>query len=270
MIKNLKLIAIDMDGTTLRDDKTISPRTKEAIKRLISRGIIIVPSTGRPSLNLIEEVLGIEGIDYSITSNGAQLTDYKNKKIIHEAYLPADAAVDTIRRLKSFNGYIYAHSDDKSLNAPDPYGESQKEIPNILKDQKEAIEMMEEYILKNKPPIQKIAMLSRSREDQNRVLSSKHLFKNIHVNSSGANNIEFNSLEASKGIALRRLCRMLNIPREQVAAIGDNENDLSMLRFAGYKVAMGNALASVKKAANEITLTNQEDGVAAFLEKIAI
>lgn len=270
MIKNLKLIAIDMDGTTLRDDKTVSQRTRDAMNRLISKGVIIVPSTGRPALNLVEEILKVDGINYSITSNGALLTDYRNKKIIHGAYLPADAAVDTIRMLRSFNGYIYAHSDDKSLNSPDPYGESQNEVPDISKDQKESLDIMAEYILKNKPPIQKIAMLSRSREDQDKVLSAKHLFKNINVNSSGANNIEFNSIEASKGIALRRLCRLLNIPREQVAAIGDNENDLSMLRFAGYKVAMGNALASVKKVASEITLTNQEDGVAAFLEKIAI
>ena len=79
--------------------------------------------------------------------------------------------------------------------------------------------------------------------------------------------IELNSIHASKGTGLTALCRQLSIPMEQTLAIGDSQNDLSMLRAAGVSVAMGNALEAVRSVTDYQTVTNEEDGAARFLER---
>lgn len=236
-----KLIAIDMDGTLLNSQNTINKRTRDAILRAGDKGVYVVLATGRLMTSAINYSSKINLKRPIISSNGAVIID-ENKNIIFEKHIDP-GRIENIAHIADKNDVYYHFYGKDSFY-------SNKYVEDIIRFYNPADSLEEEKIKFN---------LYNHIEDI--------LKKDINICSSWSNNVEIMEKDVSKGNSLKYLCEKLNIHRNEIIAVGDNENDLSMLNFAGLGVSMGNAKENVKSVADIITSTNDEDGVAEIIEK---
>lgn len=274
---NIQLIAIDMDGTTLKNDhSSISPRTRKAIESALAKGIAVVPATGRNDALLPACVIDIPGIRYAITSNGAVVHDRKEKKNIHSNFIPAPLALQVLEMLPTKeilvevfrNGRLYV--EQGFLEILERYPVEFLSI-DFMKSISVPVNGLTDFIQKHGDSIEKINLPYIPPHWQH--LLSERLSaveSSVAVTSSISDNMEINSKGATKGAALRWLCDNLNIPRENVLAVGDNGNDIDMLEYAGMSAAMANGTEEAKAAANTVTLSCEDDGVALAIEKYAL
>ena len=269
--RKFQLVALDMDGTIFRSDRTISPKMQETLRRLIQQGVQVVLCTGRiyTTANRWAAQWGLEGP--IICSNGANIRS--ETKTYYEAVLDRDAIAfcrDVAVEFGSFffafcGDYVYCTQRDvvKELFAKwDVEGLRAQglELIRIQKSYEALIQHAQEKAVK-------LLIVEEDMKKHNQIKASLKALKTISVCSSERDNIDIMPAGQSKGKALERLCKDLAIPSEKVLAIGDGENDLDMIEFAGCGVAMGNAMDVVKKAANYVAPTNDEDGAAEAIEK---
>ena len=255
----IRLAAVDMDGTLLHDDKSISDYTLDVLRRIVKKGVILVPASGRPIGGMKEAVLNnVDGIQYAICSNGAMLMDVPEEKSICETGIPTEKAVEAIAYLEQFPVAVYAHTDKGTFRAAlwayIRFSEGNvKDLGAFLRTSGVKVMKMGAFVLKD----------GLAQE----LLEKGSPIPGIVFLRTGDGIIELNSVDASKGNALCTLCKKLGISMENVLAIGDNENDISMLQAAGISVAMENAEDDVKQAAKFVAGHNEEDGAAHFLEE---
>lgn len=269
---NIKLIALDLDGTLFNNQGIITDANKEAIKRATSMGINVVISTGRPYAGIpFAQIEGL-GINYAITTNGAGVYEVPSKKPIHIDCLDNSIAFPIFDYLLEKGVHMDAFLDGNAIS-PIQCLETAKRlnVPDSLKDYiintRTRVDDIKEYMLENNIPLQKMTINFQTdengelinREDVRKFLTSN---PNITVVSGGYNNLEFTRVGVDKGQGLIHLAEYLNIDIEETMAVGDTENDMEILKAAGISVAMGNAIAEVKALADYVTLSNEEDGVA--------
>lgn len=260
-----------MDGTLLNSENKVSERTKRAIENAKDQGIHIVISTGRILKSALHysKALGLE--NPIIACNGAIIVD-ESQNVIYEKALGKDKVRD-IANLAKIEG-VYCHFYDKlsfyscvrSEEVLKFYNEGSKEMGidvNVFDDIEEIMEIKDLNIYK-------FIFIDDNGDKLQKLRSKLDKLGNINTSSSWENNIEAMGFNVSKGEALKSLCEILNIKAEEVIAIGDSENDLSMLKFAGLGVAMGNGDESIKKKSDYITDSNDEDGVAKVIEKFIL
>ena len=247
------LIAIDSDGTLRHSDGSISTRTKKIIEKLVIKGNIVTICTARPryhTLKISEEV-GING--FLISSNGTEVYDNLNNEIIYSAYLsPKYCKKICIRAIFVCDNIEYATQfirNDSQLLL------NENNIDNML--------------AKN---IKQIMIIGNDKEKIKKYKSKveKYNLNIIDTSNDAKEEIWFSiiSNKASKGIALKKLAEHLSIPMCKTVAIGNDNNDLSMIQVARVGVAVENATDELKKEANYITDSNDDDGVAKYLEKL--
>ncbi|MGY3765779.1 Cof-type HAD-IIB family hydrolase [Vagococcus vulneris] len=276
----IKLIASDMDGTLLSSNLSISEGNKQAILAAQEQGIEFMVATGRdhtearPSL----EEAGIKcGM---ITGNGAQAFD-KEGNLLFTVGLTFDIVQEVITILKKNNLYfelmttdgVYADSREARLeNIASLVAEN---IPHITFKMAIAmasahletlkvtyVESYDELLKRSDVEVLKIITFSdKGQVKLGPVAEELHHNKNIYVTSSFSNNLEVNHRDARKGYAVKHVADMLGILMDDVLAIGDNYNDLSMLEEAGVSFAMGNGEQIVKDTAKYLAETNVNDGV---------
>ena len=269
-----KMICIDIDGTLIKSDHTLSVETIKAIRRARDKGVMIVLSTGRMyrSARLYADELEL---DFPIISaNGSYVRDKATSEIIYEKNLSKDDLTFIMEVLDKYGVkinfynkdtmYISEHRDYVSryeaLSKTLP-PEKRIEIKYITKEypMNDFIEEFGGYIQKGIVfPNEGIISAIRNEVAENKLLK---------VVSSGDDNIEFTSHLADKGLGVLALAKARNIKPSEIICIGDSENDLSMLKVAGLAVAMGNAIPIVKEVAEYITDTNENDGVAKMINK---
>ena len=299
-VKNdIRLIALDLDGTVLTDEKTITPRTAAAIAAAAERGLEVVPVTGRPLSGLPEDLLRIPGIRYIIASNGA-ITAKINKLPGAETRISAAAFEDfgksaVCTAVTEYRSLRSEYLDPKDAKAIARLCLERGLTFNIFIDgigyalpdscarliERFTGTPLDDYVRKSRRVTESIPALLRrkGRRVENIWIKTKDQAERDEINSlirkytvntvlTAPTDIEVGSLLADKGRALTALAEHLGIQRSQILAIGDNDNDLGMLRAAGTAVAMGNATPAVKAMADLATASNQEDGVAEVLEKL--
>ncbi|MFU0832954.1 MAG: 5-amino-6-(5-phospho-D-ribitylamino)uracil phosphatase YcsE [Oscillospiraceae bacterium] len=267
-----QLIAFDLDGTVLRDDKTISQRTLSALREAASRGIQIVPATGRFEKMVPKEILGLPGVRYLITCNGARVVDLSNQSVVYSRTMTVEASLKIVRFLTMRGLFIEAYCGGVS------YADS-AELPSLRKTalpewffryidaSQTFVEDLLSFLAHNGKPLEKINIPYVPAEERERLREEILAMGPYSVTSSGKINLEINDVEASKGDGLLNLCKTLGIGLESVIAFGDGDNDRSMLQAAGLGIAMGNAEPEIQKNADVVTGTNEEDGVACAIEK---
>jgi len=273
----IKLIALDMDGTTLEaDHKSISKRTEKALKAAIAKGIHIVPSTGRIFAQLPESVISIPGINYAVTSNGAAVMNLKTGEVISNNYIGAGSVNKIMHKVAHrkifceiyYKGQSYAeHRYFKSLTPTKTFPQG---LIDMIKSISIPVDNILEFTLAHAAEIEKINIPLLSDQNHRNLWQSFSQIRGVTLTSAIANNIEVNHRSANKGEGLKQICRILNLEAKNVMAIGDSDNDLRMFQFAGLAVAMGNATDDVKAITNKITLPFNEDGVAHAIEKYAL
>lgn len=270
---DLRLIAFDLDGTLLRSDKSISPRTMQALHAAQERGVLLVPATGRLYRSLPEVLVAPSLARYLILVNGAQVYDSaENRTLLREELTPA-LAMQMLRFLETRNVVRGVYIDGLGHMSLSDY----EEIDDVAATPATSALMRRSYqadenleaLTQNAASVQKIIAFFRNPEEKQPVIREiMARFPGYTVSSSLGNNIEINAKYATKGNALRFLCRQLGIYPAQCMAFGDGTNDYSMLRAAGLGVAMANASEEVQSCADAVTQTNDEDGVAQMIERV--
>lgn len=266
---NIKLIAIDMDGTALNSSNRLDDRTLNAVQRAVSKGIIVIPATGRTLSAIPDEFMEIPEIPYLITSNGADIIDKHAKTSIKRSLLSPKEALEVAKRLQKYELYFYVHWDGRHYDtegAVDPFA---GKFPEVNADFKRtSVPDILDFIQSRKEGVEKVGGLCFSEETYNAIIREEEKFGHVNMASTGALSLEFNAPDASKGNALKYVCEHLNISPSQVMVLGDNQNDVSMFRYAGLGIAMENAIDELKAIASEITFSCDNFGVAAAIEKI--
>lgn len=269
------MIGLDLDGTLLTDRKEITPRTRNVISRAIAEGIVVLVATGRPWMGVPEELREFPGMRYALTSNGARILDVQENIILEEHLLPPDSAkkaleicgkYDTLQEIY-FDGQGYAPADKmakvecyhKNPNMWDYMRKTRIPVDDIFK-----------LLERENRGLDKVQALFADMEERRAAWKELEAEPDLELVGSLKYNIEINAAGVNKGTGLVNLGRLLGIRREEIMACGDGDNDTVMLREAGFGVATGNAEEQVKEAADYITLTNEEEGVAEAIEKFVL
>lgn len=272
----MKLIALDLDGTLFNNESLISDYNKQVIEKASLMGVKVVISTGRPFCGLPFDAIRDTKIEYAITANGSAIYHIPTKKCLFEDCIDDSIAISLIDYLSKKKVHLDTFIDGQGYSTYKclEYTKQLLLPPSILKyiiDTRKRVDNIADFIAQNEYHIQKITLnfpVDKSnnyycRDEVYNYLSS---IREINVVSGGYGNLEFTKSGIDKGSSLLRLAAFLNIPIEQTMAIGDTENDISIIRTANVGVAMGNATDEVKSYADYITETNENDGVAKAIE----
>ena len=267
---NVRLIAFDLDGTLLDDDKHLPPENLAALQAAHAQGIFLVPATGRILKALPEELLAPGLFRYFIFANGALVYDLQEQQALYRARIEPELAVwlcmymDTLPVLydcyRGDCGYMTQWMYDR---APE-FFETEPHILKLVKSLRRPVPDLKQKILEDQLPLEKLQMFFRPEHMDERARQLElvpQLFPELIASSSLRNNIEINSARAGKGNALRALCEKLDLDTSESVAFGDGLNDADMIRAAGRGCAMQNAVPAVKEAADVIVETNNDAGV---------
>ncbi|MDY0393257.1 Cof-type HAD-IIB family hydrolase [Virgibacillus halophilus] len=233
---NIKLIALDMDGTLLDKEDKISSRNKQAIKQAQEQGVTVVLSTGRflKTCFPYAEELGLSS--YLVTSNGGQIWTM-DQELVEEHILETKS----IEKM-----YAIGKEADIAMwlvSAEDVY---HNELPEDYQTR--------EWL--------KFGCVTDDLAKLDSVVAQVAKIGDLEITNSMPNNMEVNPIGVNKANALKTVCKKLGITMDQVLAAGDSLNDIKMIEQAGLGVAMGNAQDAVKQAADFVTEDHDQDGVA--------
>lgn len=268
--KKIRLIAFDLDGTLLNEQKEVTQETKNAIAHVVSLGIEVVPATGRPFGGSFPE-FGIPGIRYMITSNGAGIYE-RSGSCIHEETMPLQAFLPLLAKMEKLDvmadafvrGKAYMNEDKKKwidhMCAPEP-------VREYVRRSRTTVPSQSRYLEKKGVGVEKLTINfacddSGHRIDYDKAWEIAREYKEFHAVSGGMNNIEITKKGVTKASGLRWLGNKLGISMKEMMVFGDSGNDLAMIREAGLGVAMANAENEVLEVADYITKSNEEDGIA--------
>lgn len=270
----IKLVAVDMDGTVLRTDKTVSARTAAALNRAAERGCAVVPASGRVMNNLPKSVVSVPGVRYAVTSNGASVVDLAERRSVYTDPLGGETP-GLVRTLLGEGFFTEAYFGGSAYADRTAFGalvrlDPPEELLNFVRSSQIFVDDLPGYLESRGASVEKLNVPFVPKEDGGALLRRLTATGKYALCSSLWGNIEITRAGCSKGKALGKLIGMLGIRREEVLAIGDGGNDLEMLRFAGVGVAMKNADADVLAAADFVTASNDEDGAALAIEKFAL
>lgn len=261
---NCKLIACDLDGTLLCDDSSISNENLNAIHRIKNNGIEFVINTGRTLYEIPKELLNDADIRYIIHSDGSVIYDKASSKILQSRYIDTETALKLFKLLDSFDTmigfYVNGHpvTDIKKLSCQSyEYFNIDKNYRSVMDLTRKGVENLEKYISEN-DKIELINIFFKYPKERNHCAEILKEKFDIQFTTSMDNNIEITAKSISKGMALKKLCDILQIKKENVIALGDSKNDITMFDFAGTSLCAGNASDVVKEYADKQVCSNNE------------
>lgn len=274
----VKMIALDLDGTTLRSDKSLSPRTAKALSDAIDRNINVVIATGRCLGALPAVMRDFPGIQYAITSNGAQLVDLRKKEtVIAHYHRPenVDKIAELLRPLDPKKDMAEIFVDGQAYLEEELYraterGEIGFRTREYVLTTRTPVKGYIDFMLAHKDKVENINIFFPSAEERERVQKPFREMEGVTYTTSWDWNLEVGPADTSKANTLMELCKKLGVGKEEIMACGDSPNDIDMMRLAAYPVAVGNAKEQVKKEAVFVSDTNENDGVAIAIEKFAL
>lgn len=282
----IQLIAIDMDGTLLGPDHAVSKRNKQAIEAAQAQGIEVMIATGRGYPEALKPVDEAGLAPAFICLNGADVRD-DTGEIVSGIYLLADdikqiktiLEENTIDYQVFIGDHVYTLDPEQQVDIFVQLAEDVNQVPNLEEIRAGIMMSVEDGYIKQidsftdlladkKHDVYKIFGASFDPEKLDVAREALKKIPGIAVSSSAAGNIEITNVNAQKGMALEAYTKIKEIPMENVMAIGDNFNDLSMFERAGHSVAMGSAPSEIKVVCTHQTETNVNDGVALAIERI--
>lgn len=274
MKKDIKIISLDLDGTLLDSQKRLSEENRAALEEAAAKGVHIVPTTGRFFGMMPQTVRDLPFVRYAITINGAQVYDRETDTAIVREEIPLGMALDLMRLIDDYDviydcyrsnwGWMTQSLQEKAEDyATDThYLKMVREFRNPVPDLKAHLESTAA-----EGDVQKVMLFARNKPGSEAVTKAiadavAERFPLIKTTSSTWNNLELNIATAHKGNSLRRFAEHLGFTLDNCMALGDGTNDLSMIEAAGLGVAMSNAHPFVLAAADHVTVSNDENGVA--------
>ena len=273
---NIKLVALDLDGTLFDNSSHISERNLTAIRSITDKGIHVVISTGRPFEGIPFDQIKGTGINYAITANGSGIYEISTGKCLYENAMDEELVAPILNFLLTRDIHMDAFIGGKGYTPVQCVETAQKltvpsSIKNYIITTRTRLDNILQFIHENQLKVQKMTLNFYPAADGtliDRETVRKFLVSNPSITTvcGGYNNLEFTRADANKGVGLRKLAEILGVNPDATMAIGDTENDLAIIEAAGIGVAMGNATDAVKARADYVTTTNTKDGVAAAIE----
>lgn len=264
----IKLIAIDLDNTLLASDSKLSETNKSALEKANEHGVEIVINTGRGLNGIYDDVRSVKGLRYGITSNGACVYDVLTEELLLKYCLSSQSA-EKLRKLgHEFNityeifvggrGYV---SRDYYEN-PVSFGQPQR-LEEYIKKTRIPVDDIDTFMNGHIDEIENFALVAPNKEVHDELVRKvTEICDDIFVTAPERQWVEVMDRQCGKGKGMLHLCEYLNISLEETVAIGDSDNDMEMFEYAGISVCMENGSPNCKEAADIITKTNLEDGVA--------
>lgn len=275
-MKNIRLIALDLDGTLLNHVGVIEKEEEEALKRATEAGIAVAVVTGRAYSELPTDRLYDAGVRYAITGNGSGVYRLAKKECIFEDCLDTEVVCEILKKLDRLHVYFDAYVEGLVYSQKSVCPIVRKmDMPEALHEHIERtrilVDDLAEYVRTSRKQVEKVTInfayengVYVDRDATARLLDQ---YPQVQYLCGGYHNLEFTRAGVTKGSGLRFLAERLGVPMDQTMACGDSENDLYMLQEAQLAIAMGNASEEVKAIADDVTLSNVEHGVAAAIEK---
>ncbi len=261
-----RAIALDLDGTLTNHDKVVTPKTREALLKAGSEGIVIILASGRPTYG-IEPVAECLELDkrggYILSYNGGKIVDAKTQEELFSQFLPHEVIPIIYKYAKEKNHALLGYAGNEIITEmpDDPYVKEESRINKMnIRKVENLLDVLEEHptkLLMTGDP----ADMIKAEEDLAEILCEK-----MDIFRSAPFFLELVPKGIDKAQSLLRLLAKINLTPADLMAFGDGYNDLSMLKLAGMGVAMANAAPEVRAEADYVTLSNEEDGIAAALE----
>lgn len=261
----MKLIMLDMDGTLFTDDKRITQPTIEALQFAKSCGAKVGLASGRAKSLLertIKEYHLEDIVDYAVAINGVQIVDFK-KKVMKETYLlSSDSVKDIALKLEKISANFVVY-DEKTRYMR--YASEREKLSSKVY----GTNLVEYDFSQNDRAWPKVLVISDKEQMTKEEFDYLYSMNNdvYHGFETAPYGYEFVDVRVSKDRGIATLCEYMGITMDEVMAFGDSGNDISMLKAVGLGVAMGNATADAKAAAKDVTLSNEEDGIAYYINK---
>ena len=275
-MRKYDLIALDLDRTTLRSDSTLDPVTREALEKAIRAGIEIVVASGRAFTALPEEVMSIPGIRYAITSNGTEVNrvpggeTVKAYTLSEEAVRETEAVLTPHREEASIEIFIdgVPYTGKDNWDDPTRFGCSPAYVPYV-QNTRTRVEDIHGFIDDHAGEVDAINVACPEKELREALRAQfRERVPGVRLTSSAPHLTEMIHAEAGKGAGVRFVCETLGIDRERTVAVGDADNDIDMIRWAGLGVAVDNATPDCRAAADRIIGNNNDNSVAKLIMEI--
>lgn len=274
----IKLIALDLDGTTLTKTKALTERNARALTAAIDKGINVVIATGR-CYNAIPSVMkDFPGLQYAVSSNGAMLTDIRTGERLVEKYHDPENVkkmAEIIRPLDIYKDMSEIFVDGQAYLKREVYeaterGEIGYRTRDYVLQTRQPVDDHLGFMLDHADMVENVNIFFPSEEERKRVRPKFEDLSGVTITTSWDWNIELGPPDCSKAGTLEELIKILGVSRDEIMACGDNMNDLEMMKLAGFPVAVANAKDAVKDAAVFVTADNNSDGVGIAIEKFAL
>ena len=295
----VRLAALDLDGTLLNHEGQVTPRTRAALQAASDRGVVIVPTTGRPLGNLPPVVAQLPGVRYAITSNGAAVWDLGSDPLgaVYSRYanaaerqtsepicllrrlMPVETAREVFGIFMEYNGGMSVFSDGYSIKEQSGVDfmaarwarlhSTEARQPNdgrflVVRD-------LGEWMSRHAHEVEKQCLFFAEQVQVPQALARFRAMPGVEVVQGSPENIEVTAAGVDKGEALLTLADRLGIPRAQTLAVGDSENDRAMLEKAGVAAVMANGMPQIKALADLVTTADcNHDGVAEVFETLGL
>ncbi|MEW8957491.1 MAG: Cof-type HAD-IIB family hydrolase [Moorella sp. (in: firmicutes)] len=265
----IRLVAFDLDGTLLNDDLEIDARTKEAIKRVRGKGIIVTLATGRMFSSARPYAVEL-GLDLPlVVYHGAQLRHSTTGEVLFERTVPIDLAARLIAVIRQF-GYAYNVYLDDRLYVEKIAAENEEYAWRAGVELHLVEDMLSFLKEQGKGPLKIVALRDGPELDPLEAAIRRQVGEGVYFTRSLPHYLEMLNPEVNKARGLQVLAEIEGVRPEEIMVFGDSYNDLQMFQYAGLAVAMANAPAEVKAAADYVTGSNNESGVAQALEKFIL
>lgn len=262
-----KMIALDLDGTLNNDQRIITRKTRDALIAVQNQGMIVVLASGRPASGLKYESDALELEKHHgllLAYNGGKIIDATTQEVIYQKTMPGDIARRLLKHLEAFpvtpivddGQYIYTtDKDGYRIRDESQNNKLELKIVNNIADDLGFCPVKILIAASNEVLVSEVQGITAAFEEELSFILSAPFY------------LEATMKGISKAASLLTICDILHIKQEEVMAFGDAQNDISMIEFAGLGIAMGNACEELKAVADEITLSNNEDGIAHTLKK---
>ena len=269
---NIKLAALDVDGTLVRSDLSLSPAVIRAVESLWDAGITVSIVTGRSMGELILFRQAFPWIRYFVVSNGATGLDAETNHTFYENHLPLSVARAVEQEARNYPVMTEVYADGISYVNRDCWAEAERYTAEFLHHPSLApgrvpVDRVGDLLAARTSDVEKLYISFERLTDLPQVRAFCESFP-VDLVTSIHDGLEVNQRGVEKGTGLVALCNYLGVLPEEVAAVGDGEADVAMFRHAGLSIAMENAKQSVKDAATLVAPHNDRDGAVWAIEKI--
>ena len=268
MNTDIKLVALDLDRTTLNSESHLSEVNRQALIDAINNGVHVCIASGRAFDTLPEDVISVPGIEYAITSNGAAIYRIAGKECL-KSYVLTPESVKTILKLTENDIVTYeafikgqAFASTEYIRHSEKYGATEHSLAyvkktRILKDD------IKGFILEHCHELDSLDIVVGNEELKKNIMDRiRNATDEVYMTSSISQLLEISYKDAGKKSGVKFLTEYLGLSRENVAAFGDADNDTDMIEYAGTGIAMENAAPHLKQIADHVTLHHDKDGVA--------